>query len=191
VEKLPRIVAELKGILERFLQALSCIDAGSVCRSHPRLAKREWVASISINSGCVGWRRPSWLSAGVPEDSPVRNWRIRGEIPPPPEGPYGPRPAAYEVKKFSGNFPQLADSSEAVLGGLVKRRAPVSWAPVSGRVRRLCALIEALRVGAFGRIAIRRVERSGRSRGEREALRGFPGFTNELQPGPVKRFGKS
>jgi hypothetical protein len=26
VEKFPRIVAELKGILERFLQALSCID---------------------------------------------------------------------------------------------------------------------------------------------------------------------
>ena len=64
VEKFPRMVAELKGILERFMQALSCIDQCFIADDtlerlpeHPRLAKREWVASISIHSGCGGWRR--------------------------------------------------------------------------------------------------------------------------------------
>jgi len=88
LEKFPRIIAELKGILERFMQALSCVDQcfipDDTLENLPEpsgLARRKWGASISINCGCAAWPRHFWLSAGVPEDSRLRNWRSKWRSP--------------------------------------------------------------------------------------------------------------
>ena len=88
LEKFPRIIAELKGILERFMQALSCVDQcfipDDTLENLPEpsvVGKAKVGASISINCGCAAWPRHFWLSAGVPEDSRLRNWRSKWRSP--------------------------------------------------------------------------------------------------------------
>jgi hypothetical protein len=84
VEKFPRIVAELKGILERFLQALSCIDQCFLADDtwerlpEPSTVGKARVGGIDFNKQRM--RRVaeavlalSWHPGGLP----LRNWRIR------------------------------------------------------------------------------------------------------------------
>ena len=66
LEKFPHLVSKLKAILERFQQALSCIDQCFIADQtlehlrHPLgWAKTGLVASTSINRACVGLPKPS------------------------------------------------------------------------------------------------------------------------------------
>jgi hypothetical protein len=65
--RFPQIISELKNILERFLDALSCIDQCSSpttlwSNSHlPRKrARPPWAGLTSISRGCDGWPRRCW-----------------------------------------------------------------------------------------------------------------------------------
>jgi hypothetical protein len=100
----------LQSILERFLQALSCIDPGFLPDgTWERLPEPSTVGKASVGGidfHKQGMRRVaeavlalSWRPGGFPcselADQGARSHRQ-------PEGPYGRRPAAYEVKKLRG-----------------------------------------------------------------------------------------
>ena len=110
VEKFPRIVAELKGILERFLQALSCIDPcflpdGTWERlPEPSTVGKARVGGIDFNKQRM--RRVAeavlalaWRPGGFPSSELAD--QLAGSHRQPETG-YGPRPAAYDLNKLRG-----------------------------------------------------------------------------------------
>jgi len=110
VEKFPRMVAELKGILERFMQALSCIDQCFIADDtlerlpEPSTVGKARVGGIDFHKQrmrrvaeavlALSWRRGGFTSSELADQVARCNRQ--------PEGRYGPRQAAYDVKKLGG-----------------------------------------------------------------------------------------
>jgi hypothetical protein len=111
LEQFPHIVSKLKAILERFQQALSCIDqcfiadetleqlavpaqvgqtkVGGIDFNKPRI---RWVVDAVLALSSVGGFTASQLAHQVR--------RVSGQ----PESAYGPRQAGYDLKKLRGKY---------------------------------------------------------------------------------------
>ena len=110
VEKFPHIVAELKGILERFIQALSCIDQCFIpddtleSLPEPSVVGKARVGGIDFNRPrmrrvaeavlALCWRPAGFTSSELADQVAQSD----GQRP----GRYGPRQAAYDLKKLRG-----------------------------------------------------------------------------------------
>ena len=110
MEKFPRIVRELKSILERFLQALSCIDPCFIPDDtwerlpEPSTVGKTRVGGIDFNKQrmrrvaeavlALAWR-PGGFTASELAAQVAESHRQ-------PETGYGPRQAAYDLKKLRG-----------------------------------------------------------------------------------------
>jgi hypothetical protein len=110
LEKFPRIVGELKVILERFIQALSCIDQCFIADDtlerlpEPSVVGKARVGGIDFNKQrmrrvaeailALSWRAKGFSSSEL-ADQVARCSKQ------PPDG-YGPRQAAYDLKKLRG-----------------------------------------------------------------------------------------
>ena len=110
MEKFPRIVTQLKGILERFMQALSCVDQCFIPDDtlenlpEPSVVGKAKVGGIDFNKLrmrgvaeallALCWRPGGFTSSELAEQVAQSNKQ--------PEGRYGPRQAAYDLKKLRG-----------------------------------------------------------------------------------------
>ena len=110
VEKFPRIVGELKGILERFIQALSCIDQCFIADdtleslAEPSVVGEARVGGIDFNRPrmrrvaeavlALCWRPAGFTSAELVDQVAQSEGH--------PQGRYGSRQAAYDLKKLRG-----------------------------------------------------------------------------------------
>lgn len=130
LEEFPRILGDLKAILERFLDALSCVDrcfiGGETLDELPVPSQvgQTTVGGIDLNKPRMRWVAQAVLAlAGAPQgfttsDLARQVQRLGGEA----ATEYGPRRAAYDLKKFRGK--QLVGRMgntrryEPVLGGL-------------------------------------------------------------------------
>jgi hypothetical protein len=112
LEKPRQIAVQVKDILERFIDALSCIDqsfiADSMLEQLPApscVGKTKSVESISTSRACVGQSRQSLLCVYryQPLDLRLRNWPVRsGLLSNHGESLYGARCAACDLKKLRG-----------------------------------------------------------------------------------------
>ena len=110
VEKFPRIVEELKGILERFMKALSWIDQCFIAdETLQRLPEPSTVGKARV--GGIDFNKQRMRR--VAEAILALSWRAKGftasqlanqvaQISAPASGGYGPRQAAYDLKKLRG-----------------------------------------------------------------------------------------
>jgi hypothetical protein len=110
LEKFPRIVSELKSILERFLDALSCIDQCFIADATleqlptPSQVGKTKVGGIDFNQARMRWVAEAVLAlapspGGFTASELARQVRsISGQS----ESEYGPRRAAYDLKKLRG-----------------------------------------------------------------------------------------
>jgi hypothetical protein len=110
VEKFPRIVRELKGILERFMEALSSIDQCFIGDEtlerlpEPSAVGKARVGGIDFNKQRMrgvadGILALSWCGKGfTPSQLADQVVRFSPQV---PDG-YGPRQAAYDLKKLRG-----------------------------------------------------------------------------------------
>lgn len=110
LEKFPRIVGELKGILERFMQALSCIDQCFIPDDtlerlpEPSMVGKAKVGGIDVNKPrmrhvaeavlALSWRPGGFTSSELAEQVAQANHQI--------ESGYRSRQAAYDLKKLRG-----------------------------------------------------------------------------------------
>jgi DNA-binding transcriptional ArsR family regulator len=110
LEKFPRIIAELKGMLERFMQSLSCIDQCFIPDDtlerlpEPSVAGKAKVGGIDFNKArmrraaeailALSWR-PSGFTSSELADQVTRSG-------PGGSGDYSARQAAYDLKKLRG-----------------------------------------------------------------------------------------
>ncbi len=110
LEKFPRIVGELKGILERFIQALSCIDQCFIPDDtlerlpEPSMAGKAKVGGIDVNKPrkrrvaeavlALSWRPGGFTSSELAEQVAQSNHQLPDR--------YAPRQAAYDLKKLRG-----------------------------------------------------------------------------------------
>jgi hypothetical protein len=110
VEKFPRILTELKGILERFMQALSCIDQCFIPDDtlehlpEPSTVGKAKVGGIDFNKPrmrrvaeailALSWRPGGFTSSELAD-------RVAG-CSSQPKDCYSPRQAAYDLKKLRG-----------------------------------------------------------------------------------------
>jgi len=115
LEKFPRIVGELKGILERFMQALSCIDQCFISDDtlerlpEPSMVGQAKVGCIAVNKPrmrhvaeailALSWRPGGFTSSELAEQVMQANHEIQSG--------YSPRQAAYDLKKLRGK--QMAE----------------------------------------------------------------------------------
>jgi hypothetical protein len=115
LEKFPRIVGELKGILERFIQALSCIDQCFIPDDtlerlpEPSTVGKAKVGGIDVNKPrmrrvaeavlALSWRPGGFTSSDLAEQVVQSNHEIQSG--------YSPRQAAYDLKKLRGK--QMAE----------------------------------------------------------------------------------
>src|SRR5437879_4841239 len=115
LEKFPRIVGELKGILERFMQALSCIDQCFIPDDtlerlpEPSMVGKAKVGGIDVNKPrmrhvaeavlALSWRPGGFTSSELAEPVVQANHEIQNG--------YTPRQAAYDLKKLRGK--QIAE----------------------------------------------------------------------------------
>jgi hypothetical protein len=110
LEKFPRIVSELRNILERFMDALSCIDQCFISDETleqlpvPSQVGRTKVGGIDFNKA-----RMRWVAEAVLALSPSPGGFTASElacqirsISQQSESEYGPRRAAYDLKKLRG-----------------------------------------------------------------------------------------
>lgn len=110
LEKFPRIVSELKSILERFMDALSCIDQCFISDETleqlpvPSQVGKTRVGGIDFNKARMRWVAEAVLalspSPGGFTASELARQVLR--ISPQSESEYGPRRAAYDLKKLRG-----------------------------------------------------------------------------------------
>ena len=108
--KFPRIVCELKGILERFMDALSCIDqcfiAGDTLDqlTQPAIVGKAKVGGIDWNKARIRWVAQAVLALsplprGFSASHIATQVRLlSGQQP----SEYGPRHAAYDIRKLRG-----------------------------------------------------------------------------------------
>jgi hypothetical protein len=108
LEQFPHIVCELRAILERFMDALSCVDrcfiGGETLDQLPTASQvgRTKVAGIDFNKPRTRWVTQAVLAlAPTPRgftasDLAHQVQRLSGQ----PVSAYGPRRAAYDLKKF-------------------------------------------------------------------------------------------
>ena len=110
LEKFPRIIAELKGMLERFMQSLSCIDQCFIPDDtleqlpEPAVVGKARVGGIDLNKArmrrvaeavlALSWR-PNGFTSSELADQVARSGPAAG-------GDYSPRQAAYDLKKLRG-----------------------------------------------------------------------------------------
>jgi hypothetical protein len=115
LERFPRIVGELKVILERFMQALSCIDQCFIpddtleLLPEPSLVGKAKVGGIDINKPrmrrvaeavlTLSWRPGGFTSSELADQVVQSNHEIQCG--------YSPRQAAYDLKKLRGK--QMAE----------------------------------------------------------------------------------
>lgn len=115
LEKFPRIVEELRGILERFMQALSCIDQCFIPDDtlehlpEPSLVGKAKVGGIDVNKPrmrqvaeavlALSGRPRGFTSSELAKQVVQANHEIRSG--------YSPRQAAYDLKKLRGK--QMAE----------------------------------------------------------------------------------
>jgi len=109
VERFPRIMGELRGILERFIQALSCMDCFIADDTLDRLPEPSVVGKARV--GGIDFNKPRMRR--VAEAILTLSWRAKGFtsselahevarfLNQPPDC-YGPRQAAYDLKKLRG-----------------------------------------------------------------------------------------
>src|SRR5437016_2447930 len=110
LEKFPRIVSELKSILERFMDALSCIDQCFISDE----TLEQLPAPVQLGKTRVGgidFNKPRmrWVAQAVLALSPSSNGFTASELAQQvrtlnrqSESDYGPRRAAYDLKKLRG-----------------------------------------------------------------------------------------
>jgi hypothetical protein len=110
VEKFTRIVVELKSILERFVQALSCIDQCFIADDtlerlpEPSVVGKAKVGGLDFNKQrmravaeavlALSWRPKGFTSSELANQVVQSNGA--------PESSYSPRQAAYDLKKLRG-----------------------------------------------------------------------------------------
>ena len=110
LDKFPRIIAELKGILERFMEALSCIDQCFIADDilerlpEPSTVGKARVGGIDFNKQrirhvaeailALSWRAKGFTASELAA-------QVAGVAPQSPSG-YGSRQAAYDLKKLRG-----------------------------------------------------------------------------------------
>lgn len=110
LERFPRIVGELKGILERFMQALSCIDPCFIPDDtlerlpEPSMVGKAKVGGIDVNKPrmrhvaeailALSWRPGGFTSSELAEQVVQSNHEIQSA--------FSPRQAAYDLKKLRG-----------------------------------------------------------------------------------------
>jgi len=110
MEKFPRIVVELKSILERFVQALSCIDQCFIADDtlerlpEPSVVGKVKVGGLDFNKQrmrrvaeavlALSWRPRGFTSSELANQVVQANGAL--------EGSYSPRQAAYDLKKLRG-----------------------------------------------------------------------------------------
>lgn len=110
LEKFPRIVSELSSILERFMEALSCIDQCLVADETleqlptPSRVGRTKVGGIDFNKARMRWVAEAVLAlaaspGGFTASVLARQVRIVGQQ---SASMYDPRRAAYDLKKLRG-----------------------------------------------------------------------------------------
>jgi hypothetical protein len=115
LERFPRIVGELKVILERFMQALSCIDQCFIPDDtlerlpEPSTVGKAKVGGIDVNKPrmrrvaeavlALSWRPGGFTSSELADQVVQSNHEIQSG--------YSPRQAAYDLKKLRGK--QMAE----------------------------------------------------------------------------------
>jgi hypothetical protein len=111
LEKFPRIVCELKSILERFMDALSCIDQ---CFSSdealeqlpvPSQVGKTKVGGIDFNKARMRWVAEAVVLALSPSAGGFTASKLACQVrsvSQQSEPEYGPRRAAYDLKKLRG-----------------------------------------------------------------------------------------
>jgi hypothetical protein len=110
LEKFPRIVVEAKGILERFMNALSCMDQCFIADSMleqlpiPSQVGKTRVGGIDLNKPRMRWVIEAVIAlspspGGFTASELARQVRVLGKQ---NESEYGARRAAYDLKKLRG-----------------------------------------------------------------------------------------
>ena len=110
LEKFPRIVVEAEGILERFMDALSCVDQCFIAdRMLEQLPAPSQVGKIKVGGIDLNKPRMRWviealialspLPAGFTASELASQVRVLSKQ---SESEYGPRRAAYDLKKLRG-----------------------------------------------------------------------------------------
>jgi len=110
LEKFPRIVSELKNILERFMDALSCIDQCFISDETleqlpvPSQVGKTKVGGIDFNKARMRWVAEAVLALS-PSPGGFTASELAGQVRSicqQSESEYGPRRAAYDLKKLRG-----------------------------------------------------------------------------------------
>jgi hypothetical protein len=110
LEQFPRIVSELKNILERFMDALSCIDQCFISdETLEQLPAPSQVGKTKVGGIDFNKARMRWVAESVLALSPSPGGFTASElaaqvrsISQQSESEYGPRRAAYDLKKLRG-----------------------------------------------------------------------------------------
>lgn len=110
LEKFPEIVVEAKSILERFMDALSCIDRCFIAdRMLEQLPAPSQVGKTKVGGIDLNQPRMRWLIEAVIALSPTPGGFTASELASQvrtlskqSESEYGPRRAAYDLKKLRG-----------------------------------------------------------------------------------------
>jgi DNA-binding transcriptional ArsR family regulator len=110
LEKFPRILMQAKGILERFMDALSCIDQCFIADSMleelpaPSSVGKTKVGGIDLNKARIRWVVEAVIALSISPSSQgftaselARQVRLLSNQ---AESDYGPRRAAYDLKKL-------------------------------------------------------------------------------------------
>jgi hypothetical protein len=154
LEKFPEIVSRLKSILKRFMNALSCIDPCFIAEETleqlpvPAQVGKTKVGGIDFNKA-----RMRWVAQAVLTLSPSLHGFTASQLAQQvgrlqqDESQYGPRRAAYDLKKFRGKqivcrigktaryeaIPQGARAMAALLALRDKAIKPLAIKPLAGR----------------------------------------------------------
>jgi hypothetical protein len=110
LDKFPEIVCRLKALLERFADALSCIDASFIAdQTLERLPTASRVGKVVVGGIDLNKPRMRWVAEAVVALSTASNGFTASELAArvstlgqQTPAQYGPTRAAYDLKKFRG-----------------------------------------------------------------------------------------